>query len=162
MSEKQASKRHFHAGGHFYERHTVGWNTAHSSPQDLVCFTSDTYTAQTLTLTLAHTLLLTAFKAKRRSLSDSLVLLMSRAHFKQGHLCRTSQAEEKSQLRSIMRTSFNFLFLPQRSQHVLQIITRQQTGFLNKYPRCISLILNSQAVCDAFLPHSHNANQIVV
>lgn len=104
----------------------------------------------------------TRTQANRRSLSDSLVLLMSRARFKQGHLCRTSQAEEKSQLRSIMRTSFNFLFLPQRSQHVLQIITRQQNGFLNKYPRCVSLILNSLAVSDAFLPHSQNANQIVV
>lgn len=38
-------------------------------------------------------------------------------------------------------------FLPQKSQLARQIVTLQQTGFLSKYPQCISLILNSRAVC---------------
>lgn len=94
-----------------------------------------------------HAILPTALKARRRTVSDSLVLLMSGAQSKQGHRCRASQDKEKSQLGNIVKTSFSSLFLTQKSQLAGQIITLQQTGFLNKYPQCTSLILNSLAVC---------------
>lgn len=42
--------------------------------------------------------------------------------------------------------------LPQKSQLARQIVTLQQTGFLNKYPQCIGLILNSRAVCLGCIP----------
>lgn len=50
----------------------------------------------------------TAFRASRRSVGNSLVLLMSRAQSKQGHLCRTSQDKEKSQLKKYCENIFQF------------------------------------------------------
>lgn len=103
--------------------------------------------SHTHTHSRTRTLLQIAFKASRRSASDSPVLLMSRAQSKQGHLCRTSQDEEKSHGRNVVAASFNSLFLPQKSQLAGQILSLRQTASLHKYPQRVSVIVDSPAVC---------------
>lgn len=169
VTEQRASHSLLYTGGCSYEPHTAGRITVHSSLQDLVLFASDTCTVQPLTHTHTQTHTQTDFKASRRSPSDGLVLLMSRAQSKQGHLCRTSPDKEKSQQKNGIRTFFQFVF--SASEVTDCWTTAYQAKLLLKNKLVFSVNTPSASVwfwipwmsaCDVFLPHSHDANQIFV
>lgn len=103
--------------------------------------------------------------ARGRSVGNALVLLMSRPQSKQDvyveHLRTRRNLSWKILQRHFLISHFCLRLhrLSTPPQLVWQIITLQQTGFLNKYPECISRILSA---CDIFPSHSHIANKIIV
>lgn len=134
-----------------------------------LCFSPLTHVQYNPWLKHTQTHTQTDFKASRRSPSDGLVLLMSRAQSKQGHLCRTSPDKEKSQQKNGIRMFFQFVF--SASEVTDCWTTAYQAKLLLKNKPVFSVNTPSASVwfwipwmsaCDVFLPHSHDANQIFV